>query len=503
METFATNTVPVVPKFLRGVRYIGLSLFVAASAAYGVDDDGDNDNMELQRHYHHSRFIAFGAYDGTDTELWKTNGRESGTRLVKNIYPGNFISSPRFFVKFKREYFFIASDDTITNGLWRTDGTEAGTVLVTRKVTPANGAVIPPSFQVFRGELYFTVANDPHPESVSGISIWKTDGTDDGTVRVKGLDPGNRNTDEFIEYSPYFAFRNTMYISARDETGGWELWKTDGTETGTILVKNIAPDNPGDINSSFPDNFASFRGKVYFTADDGANGRELWRTDGTEDGTVRITDFARDVSGGAGNLKTFHGSLYFAADDGVNGMELWKTNGTASGTVFVKDIAPGADGSSPSSFTEFKGRLYFSATVSDGTFFPPRLIWKTNGTDIGTRQVAQATVGTNRHVSGRGFAIYRNALYFIGGDTRELWRSNGTEAGTRLVEFIPTPPACTIGDCNGVNMHDFQVINGILLFRAGDAVNGREWWRSDGTEQGTHVLTDICPGPCNSYSIAR
>ena len=125
-----------------------------------------------------------------------------------------------------------------------------------------------------------------------------------------------------------------------------ELWKTDGTQAGTVMLKDIMP---GTDSWGGPYNFTVFNDFLFFSANDG-NGSELWKTDGTVAGTVRVKDiFPGDdgfgnVNGGNPNyLTVFNNELFFAATDG-NGTELWKTDGTESGTVMVKDIFPGGDG---------------------------------------------------------------------------------------------------------------------------------------------------------------
>ena len=92
---------------------------------------------------------------------------------------------------------------------------------------------------------------------------------------------------------------------------------------------------------------------VFFAASDGASGVELWKTDGTDAGTVRV----KDINPGPGNssplgFTVFNAALYFQANDGASGFELWKTDGTAVGTVLLKDINPLGD-SSPTQLTPF------------------------------------------------------------------------------------------------------------------------------------------------------
>ena len=87
----------------------------------------------------------------------------------------------------------------------------------------------------------------------------------------------------------------------------------------------------GSGNSSNPSYLTVFNGSLYFRADNGINGYELWKTDGTDQGTVLVKDiYTGSGSSAPSNLTVFNGSLYFSARDG-NGIELWKTDGTAQG----------------------------------------------------------------------------------------------------------------------------------------------------------------------------
>jgi ELWxxDGT repeat protein len=152
-------------------------------------------------------------------------------------------------------------------------------------------------------------------------------------------------------YPSYLAVAyDTLFFTATpDDVGtGGEVFRSDGTEAGTYLVKDVAAGRNGS-NANY---YTPFNGAVYFSAEGppfvseepghGTN-VELWRTDGTPEGTRLV----RDINPGMGqsfpyNLFTAGNALYFTAVDDVHGRELWKTDGTEAGTVPVKDLNPGA-----------------------------------------------------------------------------------------------------------------------------------------------------------------
>ena len=89
-------------------------------------------------------------------------------------------------------------------------------------------------------------------------------------------------------------------------------------------------------------------GTLYFEASNATDGFELWKSDGTAAGTVMVKDINPGPDGSnPSDLTNVNGTLYFEANDGPNGAELWKSDGTAAGTVMVKDIDPGPTSSDP------------------------------------------------------------------------------------------------------------------------------------------------------------
>ena len=160
-----------------------------------------------------------------------------------------------------------------------------------------------------------------------------------------------------------------------------ELWKSDGTEAGTVMVRDIDPGHrtlksdgtgrghgdvrghPAGAASSSPSFLFNVKGKILFLANDGVNGRELWASDGTAGGTnlVKNIDPSTTDFSGPQNMTGLSDSVVFGATDGVTGVELWKSNGTAVGTLLVQDIYLGSSSSSPSQMTQSANQMFFSA----------------------------------------------------------------------------------------------------------------------------------------------
>ena len=159
------------------------------------------------------------------------------------------------------------------------------------------------------------------------------------------------------------AVGNTLYFRATDGTNGYELWKSDGTANGTMMVKDI---NNGS-GSSYHYGLTAVGNTLYFRATDGSNGTELWKSDGTEAGTMMVKDIYSGYSSSSPSYFTAVGNtLYFTATDGSNGTELWKSDGTEIGTMMVKDIYSGSSSSTPSYLKAVGNTLYFTATDPQG-----------------------------------------------------------------------------------------------------------------------------------------
>ncbi|MCC6671854.1 MAG: hypothetical protein IT458_12400, partial [Planctomycetes bacterium] len=174
-----------------------------------------------------------------------------------------------------------------------------------------------------------------------------------GTSVVKDIVPGVGEGNP----GPFAVVNNRLYFFATDPATGTELWVSDGTNAGTVLLKDINPGAGSSVsNNPFAANLLVSGNRMFFPATDGTTGIEPWTSDGTTPGTV----LAKDVNPGAGNGMAsltaiaypvgVGGKAAFAGDDGVNGSEPWISNGTAAGTTMIANLFPGSTGSSPGQF---------------------------------------------------------------------------------------------------------------------------------------------------------
>jgi RHS repeat-associated protein len=319
--------------------------------------------------------------------------------------------------------------------------------------------------------------------TTAGEELWKSDGTASGTVMVKDINPGVANSGIYS----ITAIGNTVYFVASDGTNGFELWKSDGTSSGTVMVKDI---NAGSVDSA-PANLTVMGSTLYFSANTAANGYELWKSDGTSSGTVMVKDITPGTDYSAPTFMTVVGStLYFRATTPTNGYELWKSDGTSSGTVLVKDIVTGSGSAYVSSLINVNGTLFFSAATSSGYE-----LWKSDGTSSGTVMVKDINTGSGDSFPGHMLAL-GSTLYFEANTSTsgyELWKSDGTSSGTVQVKDIVAGTDSSYPD-------DLTALgNSVYYFSATTTGNGYELWKSDGTSSGTVMVKDIVTGAGDSF----
>jgi ELWxxDGT repeat protein len=384
-------------------------------------------------------------------ELWKSDGTESGTVMVKDINPGVSSSKPTSLTAFQGKLYFVANDGVHGLEVWSSDGSESGTGMVA-DVNPGGGS--DPTRLTVSGNALFFIADD----GSHAYELWKTDGSSSGTTLIKDIDPGTDPAYPYFYENSLTDVNGVLFFSHyAGSTYDWDLWKSDGSPEGTGLVKDFYGSDLALCNVN---------GTLFLSAMQSGAGVELWKSDGTTGGTVQVKDInpAYDDGSGPAQLTNLDGVLFFVADDGTHGIELWKSDGSEGGTSLVKDINP--TGSSLANSCAnlpcmgvAAGKLYFSA--DDGVHGAE--LWRSDGTEGGTALVKDIQSGSGSYIPGR-ITGAGNLVFFAVESANALWQSDGSEAGTTLVELYNAPPGL------------LTVKGDWLFYAAADGSHGKELW---------------------------
>jgi ELWxxDGT repeat protein len=376
--------------------------------------------------------------------------------------------------------------------VWVSDGTLAGTTQLSPDIKYAG------NIGLHNGKFLFAGTT-----AATGTELFMTDGTPAGTLLLEDINPGAASSTP----EPAGAVLNGyLYFSAIRPAEGRELWKTNGTEAGTDILKDIVP-GPGTSNSTGFYDMISTGTYLLFQAVDVNLGLELWKSDGTGAGTALLKDInpGPDSSDPKSFTTLNNNTILFTAFTGINGRETWKTDGSEAGTVLLKDINP-AGNSTPFLGGEyyfiFGGKAYFNA--NNGVNGDE--LWWTDGTSANTllfKELEPGPLGSlnlifDVVVVGSKFFFPSGSLF---GTRYEIIESNGTTAGTQTFKDFTAGGELPILFPNynyfseGFNQPLFQ--GNKFFFMAATPAEGRELWISDGTVAGTQITKDINPGPPN------
>ena len=414
-------------------------------------------------------------------ELWQTDGTPGGTKLWRDVLPGAGSSNPYKLCSNHGNLYFVAIGDKTGKEIWRYARSTDQLVAVS-DINPGLASSDPYALCLASfGELFFSATDSNKDEE-----LWFATSDQGQAKRLGDINPGPAPA------HPYYAveFFDNIVTAATSAVEGRELWIVLPDKTVELLADIYTDDSVNP--SSTPRNITPAGNLLYFSANDIAHGLELWCSDGTRSGTRMVKDiFPGRASSNPSELTAVGTQLFFVAEDGNHGYELWRSDGTTLGTTMAKEISP-VGGSRPTGLTAFKGGLVFSAyrpldgeelwIVEPGK--EPHLLHDINAGEASSRP--------------RDLVVWKDHVYFRADDGlhgEEFWRTDGTGEGTVMVKDIVNAPVERISTASpGVVMNQ--------LFLAAEVdYRGTELWRLGDNGHDLQLVTDIAQG--TPYKILR
>lgn len=507
----------------------------------------------------HGGYLWFTADDGTTgTQIYRSDGTTAGTVRINGVSPalsqggGEFapLDAQRFFYNGRPRtggnptlYLYDQGSEIAqttqanycnpmgctpvpggivfrnhrTSQLHFADGTQV------LNLSTGSGPVGPDKFVRLGNRVVFTARDNPN---TTGLELWVTDGTAGGTLALADLRPGTlAGTDLDVAC----VHQGVLYCRGYDALAGsgtQQLWRTDGTPTGTWQVTSALTLSLAGISGMASDGttlLIGTTGQGIFRSDgtlagtslltasravsylDHAAGRFWWQqafagtgsnydalcwSDGTPAGTGVVsapTAGSNGLRASYGMVEIAPGTVLLAGDDGVRGVELWRSDGSLAGTQLVADLhgRSWTASSWPQWFSELApGRVVFRA-------YEPvhgHELWSSDGTPSGTALLADLEPGADSSNPMYCAALDGVVLFaaYTANHGRELWRTDGTVGGTSLV--LDLEPGQT-----GSNPEYLTRVGNVVYFQAGDSQHGNELWVTDGTPAGTRLVVDV-PG---------
>jgi ELWxxDGT repeat protein len=402
---------------------------------------------------------------GDSVEIWKTQGTLNSSVMIKKFmnYSGFSGQDPMWFTEFNNNLIFQGLESFSYNEtgypefgtyLWKSDGTPEGTVKLKKLTT---WFYLSDDFPETWGGQYIQLgdklvfAATPSDSINPDYELWSTDGTPDGTVKITDINKKQINNPSDFEANSSFPtslarIGSKLYFGANDGIHGHELWVSDGSEEGTHMVKDVYPGDTGSFGYYYHrEEFVPSNNKLFFSA---FYSRNLWVSDATETGTKEISDFqypakTRDMDMFLKDLTVVNGIVFFHVhywnfiDPENDSIQLWKSDGTENGTIKVCSL----NKMEVSSFNSYKSKLYF-LNKNDAL----HELWRSDGTKNGTLKISEFKMPEN---SGSKLYVFNDSIYFTAFDASnilKIWKSDGTSEGTKPVENWDEPKITSISD---------------------------------------------------------
>jgi len=339
-------------------------------------------------------------------EIASTNGLDSTS--VNDIIPGrwgtwvpstSYQGSRDMFGTLDNKTFFIEADavnntSATSKSLWVVNENN-------NEVAFLKSASILNGISITKSNVYFIKDN---------WQLWKTDGTANGTIQIMNAPV---KSESFVRPN-LIAFNDRLFFRSTDN----EMWSVNDAIGTSSFFKKINPEFY-DAHSYYNTKAISINNTLYFTANDGISGFELWKTNGTANGTELVKDISVGLANGvSGYFTAVENIFYFLANDNVHGQELWKSDGTTVGTILVKDITTGISSSTISGLTQVGNKLTFLVYDTNKS---KNVLWQSDGTESGTHVVNDLSL---QNVRINEMVGLNNRLFFVGntidyGD--EIW----------------------------------------------------------------------------------
>ena len=417
-----------------------------------------------------------GRTSGTGAELWHSDGTVAGTAMVKDVRPGGLGSEPRNLCALANQVLFAGTTTAQGEELWVSDGTALGTTLV-GDLWPGGDSGAPSHLTAIPalGRVFFSAT-----DSAAGREPWTSNGTPAGTYRLADIAPGAAGSNNGYDLG-FGASAGRVYFAATTAPFGQELYRTDGTQLGTVLVGDLYV----GTTSSQPKFLADLAGVALFQAYSD-HGTELWRLQAPATVPSLLADLNPPEPQGSfpGYLSTtmvqaaaLDGRQHFAAFNPGVGTEPHMHGGTAASTVMVGDVVPGPSGHARLLTASSTHVYYEEADSYNGGLLRLVAVPMTG---------APVVLGTGAVL---GFAVLRDRLVFAqAGTNSEPKITDGTVVGTQILLDLRPGPASS-------SPTSFTTIADHVYFSADDGVAGPELWRTDGTAAGTTLAVEIVVGP--------
>ncbi len=393
-------------------------------------------------------------------ELWKIDNNSDEAMLV-NDFGGD--SRPQNLMDHNGQLYFVLESLDGYRKVYRSDGTLNGTAAVMDN----NGDFwIPNDLYSTGSHLYFISNNG----ALSETELYVFNGSPEGEnlTFIDGSYGSRPNDFTLIDEVVYFRAKSSGVTSGSSQLG-FNVWKTDGSTEGTIPLSDLVTDH----NIGYARTITPHKLELYIENTDG----ELWKTDGTNEGTIKLASFEFGFS--LYNLTSAGDFLYFPDASNTSNIGLWKTDGTLNGTNKIVDLPNSV---LHTDFIQSSDRIFFALYNEEKGLE----LWASNGEIQGTGIVKDIVPGGGSSFPEQ-LVDLDGVLYFVADDQQhgeELWRSDGTEDGTYMVIDLEE-------GSNSSTIRNLTAANGKLYFEASPFLKSDGLWTSDGTAEGTSFVHSL------------